>query len=134
MDGFRKYGFHLPEEKASHNKQEREWIWLPWVDSVMALTGYQVAESRSYQAYNTRGFTEFNDDGDSVSSGSVFSDLGEMWRYGCPKARTGTRSTTGIKWNIGRLYGPFAEYSSFLSNSQVCDVTTDNSMDSTVDF
>ena len=26
------------------------------------------------------------DDGDSVSSGSMSADLGEMWRYGCPKS------------------------------------------------
>ena len=53
--------------------------------------------------------------------------------------------TTGIKWNIAWLYGPFAEFFFFLlekdddkrtpvppPNGQVCDMTTDNSMDSTI--
>ena len=44
-------------------------------DAVMALTGYQVAETHLYLADSTRGYPEFDDDGDSVSSGSMSHDL-----------------------------------------------------------
>ena len=56
--------------------------------------------------------------------------------------------TTGIKWNIARLYCSFAElffllaslrrwkwiHPSLVLNGQVCDMTTDNSMNSTTGF
>ena len=60
-------------------------------DAVIALTVCQVTETQLYQADGTRGYPEFNDDGDSASSGSMSSDLGEMCRYA---ARAGT-----VNWN-----------------------------------
>ena len=44
------------------------------------------AETQLYLADSTWGYPEFNDDGDFVSSGSMSLDLGEMWRYGCPRS------------------------------------------------
>ena len=40
--------------------------------------------TQQYLADSTPGYSEFDDDGDSVPSGSMSPDLGEMWRYGCP--------------------------------------------------
>ena len=69
-------------------------------DAVMALSGYQVAETQLYLADGTRGVPEFDDDGDSVSSGSMSLDVREMWRYGCPKkSRLGQRN--GIEFRCG---------------------------------
>ena len=39
-----------------------------------------------YLADSTQGYPEFDGDGDSVSRGGMSPDLGEMWRYGCPKS------------------------------------------------
>ena len=51
----------------------------------MALSGYQVAETQLCLEDGTRSYRDFHEDGDSVSSGSLSLDLGEMWRSGCPK-------------------------------------------------
>ena len=78
MDSFRKSGLHFPEEKAPSSNTQKGVNMASLGDTVMALTGYQVADSQSYQACSTRGYPEFNDDGNSVSSGSMSLDLGEM--------------------------------------------------------
>ena len=82
MDSFRIYGLHLLEEKASLKGVDMVSLG----DVVMALTGYQVAESQLYQEDSTWGYLELNDDGNSVSSGNMSPDFRKMWRYGCPKS------------------------------------------------
>ena len=75
---------HLPQKEISPSGQE-EVDTASFGDAVMPLSGYQVAEKQLYLAEKTRGYPEFNDGGDSVSSGSMSFDLGDMCRYGCPK-------------------------------------------------
>ena len=53
---------------------------------MLALSGNQVAEAQLYQADSTWDHTELADENASISCGSMSPDLGEMWRYGCPKS------------------------------------------------
>ena len=84
MDSFRKRGLHLPQEETPPDGQG-DVDMTSFGEAVMA-SGYQVAEKQLHLADSTRGDIEFNDDGDSISSGSMSPDLREKWRYACPKS------------------------------------------------
>ena len=60
----RRRGVHLPQEETPPIEQERHGL---------LRTGYQAAETQLYLAGGTRGHPEFDDDGDSVSSGGPLS-------------------------------------------------------------
>ena len=157
----RKNGLHLPEEEASPNKQ-KGLDRASFGDAVMALTEYQVAETRLATCKQCKGCTPWQlmittqfrcgsmslDLGENVAvwlpnkpgfgrrfgSGLRGSGRGGGWRkYGGPPPTSdwepivgsGVRDfltsddvlcmrTTGLKWNIARLYGPFAELFFFL--------------------
>ena len=59
---------------------------------------------RLYQADTAWGHPEFNDDGDSASSGSMSPDLGGMWSQDCPKSPNwdGDLELTPWKWKRRR--------------------------------
>ena len=55
-------------------------------DTLVALSGNQTAEAQLYQADKTRAYPGYASDNASISSGSLSPDLGEMWKYGCPRS------------------------------------------------
>ena len=70
MDSFRRKGLHLSEEKTSSNTQKGEDM-ASLGDTVMALTGYQVAEARLHQANSIWDLPEVADNNDTDSIGSI---------------------------------------------------------------
>ena len=96
MDGFRKSGLHFPEDNTSPNKQ-RGLDMVSLGDEVLALTGYQAADTRLHQANNAREHTEAVDDDDSVS------DLGNV---AARKARNRTVIWNWTLWKTRKVQGP----------------------------
>ena len=75
MDSFRRRGLHLPHEETSPGGQE-EVDMTSFGDAVIALLG-------------TRGYPEYNDDGDSASNGGMH----PIW-VAAQRVRTGTVKRT----------------------------------------
>ena len=103
----RKNGLHLPEEEASPNKQ-KGLDRASCGDAVMALTEYQVAETRLQHANNARVYPEAADDNNSISSGRMSLDFGENVAVWLPnKPGFGRRFESGL---LGRGGGGWRKY------------------------
>ena len=76
MDGFQKWELHATEEGAFQSGV------CSLGDAVVSL----VADERIRQLFSTRGYSENVDDIDSMSSGSMSPDLGDLWHRGCPES------------------------------------------------
>ena len=50
------------------------------------MSGGQTADAQLYLDNNTWRDPEYADDDASMSSGSFVPDLGDVWRYGCPRS------------------------------------------------
>ena len=90
MDGVRWFGLQprqedtLPEPRDSRGMTSLK-------DTLIAFSGGQTVDAQLYQDNNNWRDPWLADDNASISSGSLFTGLGEMWRYGCPKkSRIGT--------------------------------------------
>ena len=85
VDSVRRRGLHTPQEEAPPGGQG-EMDMTSFRDAVMALSASQAAEAQLHQAGSAWGCPDLAADDASISSDSVSPDLGEMWRYGCPKS------------------------------------------------
>ena len=107
----------------------------------MALTGYQVAESRSYQAECTWGpigldwvrDVEVEEEGESMADrlrqvieSPLWAWVRDVHAYDGNKVEHCQIVRTFRRWRTN-------ENPTLLPNGQVCEMTTDNSMDSTRD-
>ena len=77
---FRKWKLHGLEEAAS-SSGEKQWKHPPWGGRGNVLDWLpKIADEKIRQACNTREHLESVDDNETVSSGSMPPDLGDMWR------------------------------------------------------
>jgi len=94
MDGIRMNGIHLPGADTSHSGPVNMTVLR---DGFRALAGYPVegypvVNARSQMENVTREYPETepndndNDDEETFSIGNMSRDLGEAWRYGCPRS------------------------------------------------
>ena len=85
MEGFRKWELHDPKDVATPSG-EKTLEPPSFENAVMSLTGFQIADGKVQQGCSTGRYHQTVDDSDSVSSGSMSPDLGDLWRQGCSQS------------------------------------------------
>ena len=87
LDGIHKFGLHSPQKDALPAPRELRMRGLSSFRSTLhELSGCQTVDTQWYQDKDTWGFSRDGDAYISMSSGSLSPDLGDAWRYGCPRS------------------------------------------------
>ena len=80
MDCIRTFGLH-PSEGPRPESRDLSSGGMP-----TELSGCRAVDARGLRDQNTRDSPQNSDENNSVSSGSLSLDLGDMWRHGCPRS------------------------------------------------